>query len=261
MDANYFRPWEYAAKKEGMAFPPAPQLPPLDPVSPPTIQERAGTPSGVATYWDHPALQKSTGTVPPSGDSEVERNTVEPAPVINRGTKRERVNVPVPPWQRKLNPNRPRSSDSLPIKRQRPAPSESSENVSAILAVEGEGASPQLVHTVRMNARACHGYKIRPGTIRKVVVDFELNGRRFVPGESDFLIPELTTGMILKHLICQGIRKEEDADGRPIWFLYILSAPTATSRKIHKGVTVARITCQKVDTDWPALPPPGRRGS
>ena len=114
------------------------------------------------------------------------------------------------------------------------------------------------MHTLRVNARACHGNKIRPGTVNKVIVDFEQDGRRFVPGDDDFLIPELTTGMIMKHLVCQGIRKEEDADGGIIWFLYLLSAPTAMSKKIHKGTTVARITCQRVDTNWPALPAPGR---
>ena len=65
--------------------------------------------------------------------------------------------------------------------------------------------------------------------------------------------------MILKHLVCQGIRKEEDANGQLIWFLYLLSAPTATTKKIHKGTTVARINCQRVDTSWPALPAPGGR--
>ena len=66
-------------------------------------------------------------------------------------------------------------------------------------------------------------------------------------------------GMILKHFVCQVIRKEEDADGRLIWFLYLLAAATRTTKRIHKGTTVTRINCQRVDTSWPALPAPGGR--
>ena len=108
-----------------------------------------------------------------------------------------------------------------------------------MLAVNGETTTPQLVHTLR--------------TVTQLIIDFEKDRRRFTPEDKYFLIPELTTGMILKHFVCQGIRKEEDANGKLIWFLYLLSAATTTTKRIHKGTTVARINCQRVDTSWPAL--------
>ena len=103
--AHYFRPWERAAKNEEMAFPPAQHPPPLDPVQPPTTPDRESALSKDTTYRDRTAPRKSTSTDPPSRGDRQERDLVEPAQAVTKGTKQERVNVPVPQWQRKLNPN------------------------------------------------------------------------------------------------------------------------------------------------------------
>ena len=104
---------------------------------------------------------------------------------------------------------------------------ETESSSSAVLAIQPQGGFPQLVQTMKFNARAKHQTELRPGSTHKLLVNFEKDGKKFWPSNDDLIIPELTTGLMNHNLVFQGIRKEEDRDGQTFWFIYLLSAPTS----------------------------------
>ena len=89
-------------------------------------------------------------------------------------------------------------------------------------------------------------------------MELEYNGRKYEPGQDDLLVADVTSGWMTRKLFGQGLKKEFDHEGERGWCIFIYQPPDGRVKHIPEGHVVAKVTSQRLDTNWPPLPAPQR---